>query len=87
METATAIMADKELHPLSKRLRELRTAAGLTRQELATRADLSMSLIVQVEQGQRNDIKLSTAAALADALFVPLDALLGRKPKRPRKDD
>jgi transcriptional regulator with XRE-family HTH domain len=42
-----------------------------------------MSLIVQVEQGQRDDIKLSTAAALADALGIPLDDLLGRQ--EPRK--
>jgi len=80
-------MADKELAPLSRRLRELRNAVGMSRMQLAVASGVSMSVIVQVEQGQRDDIKLSTADALARALGVALDELLRPAPKRRRKTD
>ena len=63
----------------SQRVRSLRTAAGLTQQQLATAAGLSVSLVAQIEQGTTGDPKLSTATALADALSVSLDVLAGRQ--------
>jgi transcriptional regulator with XRE-family HTH domain len=82
--TIVTPMAEKELPALSRRLRQLRDAAGMTQLQLAISAEVSTSLITQVEQGQRDDIKLSTAAALAHALGVTVDALLDEQPK-PRK--
>lgn len=80
-------MSGKDLPTLSRRLRELRTAAGLSRVQLAVKSGVSMSVIVQVEQGQRDDVKLSTAAMLADALGTTVDSLrqAPEKPKRGRK--
>jgi transcriptional regulator with XRE-family HTH domain len=73
---------------LAARLKRLRDAAGLTQQELATRAGLSMSMISQLEQGLKEDPRLSTLRALARTLNVTLDELAGgtgepeEKPKR-----
>lgn len=66
-----------ELPEVSRRLRELRTAAGLTQQGLAQAAGLSVSLIAQIEQGSTSDPKLSTATAICRALGVSIDKLAG----------
>lgn len=52
------------------RLRTLREAAGLSQQEVAERADLSLSLIAKMEQGRKADPRASTVLALAGALGV-----------------
>ncbi len=82
--------------PLKDRLRELRKAADLTQQDLANKADLSISAVVQIEAGKIPDPRISTLKALAKALGVTVDELIsdddaGRsaseaeeKPKRPR---
>jgi transcriptional regulator with XRE-family HTH domain len=62
---------------LAAQLRELRKAAGLSQQELATKAGLSMSLVAQLEQGFKDDPRLSTMWALASTLGVTLDELAG----------
>jgi len=70
-------MATVELMmPLKDRLRELRTAACLTQQELAVKAGLSISSVVQIERGTIPDPRVSTAKALARGLGVPVDELL-----------
>lgn len=74
------------------RLRELRTGAGLSRQELADRAGLKPNAIRDLEQGV-NQPSWSTVIALCQALGVTCDAFLqepaqpAEKPKggRPRK--
>ena len=50
------------------RLRELRTAAGLTQEELAVRARLSPNAVGALERGQRRHPYPHTVRALADAL-------------------
>jgi transcriptional regulator with XRE-family HTH domain len=52
------------------RLRTLREAAGLSQQEVAERADLSLSLITKMEQARKADPRASTVIALAAALGV-----------------
>jgi transcriptional regulator with XRE-family HTH domain len=52
------------------RLRTLREAAGLSQQEVAERADLSLSLITKMEQARKADPRASTIIALAAALGV-----------------
>ncbi len=57
------------------RLRSLRTALGLSLDELAARTNLSPSTISRVETGKRT-ISLDVLLPLAAALQVDLDALL-----------
>jgi transcriptional regulator with XRE-family HTH domain len=61
---------------LAQRMRELRDRAGISQQALAMAAGLSISVVAQIEQGQRPDPRLSTAVALARALGVALDELV-----------
>jgi transcriptional regulator with XRE-family HTH domain len=61
---------------LSERLRSLREAKGLSQQELATGADVSMSLVSKLEQGKKADPRVSTVLALASALGVTPGDLL-----------
>ena len=61
---------------LSERLRSLREAKGLSQQELATGADVSMSLVSKLEQGKKADPRVSTVLALASALGVAPGDLL-----------
>jgi transcriptional regulator with XRE-family HTH domain len=65
------------LMPLKDRLRELRTAAGLTQQTLAVKAGLSVSVVAHIESGRIPDPRLSTLRALAKALGASLDELAG----------
>jgi transcriptional regulator with XRE-family HTH domain len=82
-----------DLTHLAERLKALRKAAGLSQQELASRAGVSMSAVFHAEQGRKSDLKLSTLLALAGALGMTpgqlVDALTrpaagGPAPKQPR---
>lgn len=55
---------------IAYRLRTLREAAGLSQQEVAERADLSLSLVTKMEQARKADPRASTILALAAALGV-----------------
>jgi transcriptional regulator with XRE-family HTH domain len=59
------------------RVRRLREARGWSQQALAQAAGLSITVVALIEQGKREDPKLSTVAALARALGVGLDDLAG----------
>jgi transcriptional regulator with XRE-family HTH domain len=61
---------------ISRRIRDLREAAGLSQQDVAVKADLSMSLVAKLEQGKKADPRASTLLALAKALAVPPGKLL-----------
>ena len=52
---------------LAKNLKELRTSAGLSQEELADRAGLHRTYISSIERGQRN-VTLENIFALAEAL-------------------
>jgi transcriptional regulator with XRE-family HTH domain len=71
-------MAEQTQVTLAQRLRAARRRRGLSREELARAAGMSYGAVVQVESGRRTDNKISTVIALAEALEVPLDYLLGR---------
>jgi predicted ATPase/DNA-binding XRE family transcriptional regulator len=67
------------------RLRRLREAAGLTQEELASRAGLSAKAISLLERGQRKHPYPHTIKSLADALKLSEEAratLLGTVPQR-----
>jgi transcriptional regulator with XRE-family HTH domain len=55
---------------ISARLKALREEKGISQQELATRADLSLSLVAKLEQGKKADPRASTLINLAAALGV-----------------
>ncbi len=56
---------------LGQRIRELRRILSLTQEELAARAQISVSFLSMMERGDRVP-HLETLAKLADALRVPL---------------
>jgi transcriptional regulator with XRE-family HTH domain len=67
----------------------------MTQQQLAVKAGLSISVVSQIEQGQKVDPRVSTAVALAGALGLSVDGLLGlptgetapaEKPAKRRKE-
>ena len=62
------------------RLKRLRTEAGLTQQELATRAGLSMAIVISLEQGRRTNPRLDTLRKLAKALGCTAGQLIGDDP-------
>ena len=73
-----------------KTLAEWRNERGMTQVELAVKAGVSVSTVVNTE-ARRQDVTISTARKLADALGVSLDAiawpddesLRTRRPKGP----
>ena len=64
-------------HSLGRRIRELRRAQGLTLNDVATAAGVSVSLLSQVERG-KTDPSLETLRDIADALgTAPFRLLAG----------
>jgi transcriptional regulator with XRE-family HTH domain len=63
---------------IGQRVKQLREAKGWSQDELARRVGLTSKTISNYETGARGikEPPLSTVRALADALGVPLDALL-----------
>lgn len=70
---------------IALRIKELREATGLSQQEVAMRAGLSMSLVAKIEQGKKGDPRASTLLALSQALGVPPGRLLEGLPLPPRQ--
>jgi transcriptional regulator with XRE-family HTH domain len=68
------------------RIREHRLAAGLTQDELGRRAGVPKSNLVRYERGDRN-CPLHAMRLLADALGVPVGALLRPEDNPPMVDD
>jgi transcriptional regulator with XRE-family HTH domain len=60
-------------------LRAARERAGWSREALAYHSGVSWSAIAQIESGRRKDVRLSSLSALADALHVSVDYLVGGK--------
>ena len=72
------------------RLRGLRTAAGLSQEELAERAGLTVRGISDLERGARNHPYPHTVRSLADALELSEEersALFAAVPRRGRAAD
>jgi transcriptional regulator with XRE-family HTH domain len=58
-------------------LRAARARAGWSREALAYHSGVSCAAIAQIESGRRKDVRLSSLSALADALAVSVDHLIG----------
>ena len=65
---------------LGSRLAQLRKEAGLTQVQLAEALGVSQQMVASYEVGRRR-IPVSMLAALAQALKVQIDVLLGGTPK------
>jgi FMN phosphatase YigB (HAD superfamily)/DNA-binding Xre family transcriptional regulator len=63
---------------LGKQLQAARQAAGLTQQQLCHRANLSFSTLTKIERGAIKSPSIFTIQAIADALNVGLDELIGQ---------
>lgn len=66
---------------IGERLRQLRSERGLTQEQLAGLAAVSVDLVKKLEQGRRESARLSSLAALADSLDVPLSELTDKRPR------
>ena len=75
-ESSTTRGVDRPAAGLGPRLRDLRTARGISVRELARRAGCSASLVSQVERGVTTP-SASVVYALANQLAVSLDSLFG----------
>jgi transcriptional regulator with XRE-family HTH domain len=80
----------KARSPLGERLKKLRDGTGLSQQELADKAGVTLSVLTAIEQGLTPDPRVGTLLALAGALGVDMNRLTeGMRPrlkkKRPRK--
>jgi transcriptional regulator with XRE-family HTH domain len=76
----------EEAMAIKDRLRQLRKARGLTQQALAFKSGLSMASVIHLEAGRTPDPRASTLKALANALGVGVDDLLGDEPGPPTAD-
>jgi FMN phosphatase YigB (HAD superfamily)/DNA-binding XRE family transcriptional regulator len=63
---------------LGKRLQTARQAAGLTQQQLCHQANLSFSTLTKIERGAIKAPSIFTIQAIAGALGVGLDELIGQ---------
>jgi transcriptional regulator with XRE-family HTH domain len=66
---------------IGERLRQLRGERALTQETLAALSGVSVDLVKKLEQGKRESARLTTLAALADALDVPLSQLMDKRPR------
>lgn len=65
-------------HGLGKQLQMARRAAGLTQQQLCHQANLSFSTLTKIERGAIKSPSIFTIQAIAGALGVGLDELMGQ---------
>jgi transcriptional regulator with XRE-family HTH domain len=78
---ATQAKSDEETFDIRvrRRLRELRGERGLTLQQVAEDANIDVSTLSRLESGKRR-LALDHIPALASALAVSTDELLGNRP-------
>lgn len=70
---------------LKHRLTAARKTAGLSQYELATKSGVSRGTIAAIETGVHKTVKLDTIKALARAMGIPVEALVGEE--KPLADD
>jgi transcriptional regulator with XRE-family HTH domain len=69
-------MSRNEPSPFADRLVRLRRLKRWTQEQLAERAGVSLGIVSSLEQGVRQDPRLSTVLKLARALGASLDQLV-----------
>jgi DNA-binding XRE family transcriptional regulator len=68
-----------DMYKLGRRLAAARELRDLTQQALANRAGLTQATIARIEKGRKPGLRLDTIVAVAEALGVSLDALVGKE--------
>jgi transcriptional regulator with XRE-family HTH domain len=68
---------------IGETLRAARVRLGWSREALAYHAGMSWAAIAQIESGRRQNVQLSSLTALATALSVSVDYLIGAGPISP----
>ena len=68
---------------ISKNIKKLRYKTGLSQDQTARKANMPLSTYLKVENGVTPNPAIQTLLNIAEALEVPLDELVGRKPKGP----
>ncbi|HVX56523.1 MAG TPA: helix-turn-helix domain-containing protein, partial [Candidatus Saccharimonadales bacterium] len=71
---------------LGKRLQQARQKAGLTQQQLCHQANLSFSTLTKIERGAIKAPSIFTIQAIAGALGVGLDELIGQTTGGPKRN-
>lgn len=73
--------------PLGERIARLRRVAGLSQEQAAEQAGISVDVIRKLEQGRKTSARLPTLHAIARGLGVELTTLLGDPPAVTRDAD
>jgi transcriptional regulator with XRE-family HTH domain len=76
-----------DLYKLGRRVAGTRTFHGWTQQGLADRAKVTQATVARLEKGQLPRVALDTIVAIADALGVGVDYLIGKTPDRDHLPD
>ena len=76
-------MIDSKWHGMH--MRQARIDAGMTLQELSSKAGIVHSTVSSLETGKRNP-SLATVMLLANALGLSIDEYVGHEPKGERDD-
>jgi len=71
-------MAKLDMQLLAERLRAMRETLGLSQTALAARAELNLGNVNEIELHRKRGVRAETIVALAEALHVSTDYLLGR---------
>jgi transcriptional regulator with XRE-family HTH domain len=72
---------------LGERLKRTREDAGLSQRQLADAAGVYLSIVYKIEQGNNPNPQVASLAALAFALDVSVDELIGRRPTLSQDSD
>jgi transcriptional regulator with XRE-family HTH domain len=67
----------KKQPTLAERIRSLRESAGLSQEGLATQCGLTKQAVQLIEAGRRSNPQVNTVSALAKALGVTVEELIG----------
>ncbi len=70
---------------VGQKIRELRTAAGVTLPDLAEKAGVSKGFLSQLENDEKANVSLDTLAKLSKALGVTVGVLLGLEAARAKR--
>ena len=67
---------------ISRNLKNLRNKTGLSQDQMARKANMSLSTYLKVENGVTPNPSIQTLLNIAEALEISLDELVGRELKR-----
>lgn len=76
-----------ENEKIAQRIRQARSDAGMTLQQIATAIGVTKSTVQRYEQGRIENVKQPVIEAMARVLEVNPDWLLGRSDQRERESD